>query len=44
MLQSAIDKTVPKPEEIVIDWKGISGHKDTVKALLENISLPIRKI
>jgi D-aminoacyl-tRNA deacylase len=44
MLQRAIDKTFPKPEEIIIDWKGISGHKDTVKALLENISLPIRKI
>ncbi len=43
MLLQAIKKT-PDAEEIVIDWKGVSGHKDAVNALLENISLPIRKI
>lgn len=44
MLQQAIDKTIPEVEEIVIDWKGVSGYKDTVRHVVENVSISVRKI
>ncbi len=44
MLRQAIEKTSPQVEEIVIDWKGVSSHKDALKLTLEGIALPVRKI
>lgn len=46
MLYQAIKKTSPQVKEIVIDWKGVSGHKDALKLTLEGIALPVpvRKI
>ncbi len=43
MIQQALEKTIPAVEEIVVDWKGV-GNKETIKLLLEKVTLPVRKI
>jgi D-aminoacyl-tRNA deacylase len=44
MLKQMIEKNVEKPEFILLDWKGLKGHKEIVKALLEKIDIPFKKI
>ncbi len=41
MLQKAIKATYPKPEAIIIDWKGLGKEKARIKELLEEQELPI---
>ena len=47
MLMQAIEKTVPKVEEVVIEWKGVGSHKEKVRELivfLEEKKIAVRKI
>jgi len=41
MLRQAIQATHPKPEAIILDWKGLGKEKPRIKELLEKQSLPI---
>ncbi len=41
MLQKAIEATSPKPEAIILDWKGLGKEKAHIKQLLEGQNLPI---
>ena len=41
MLQKAIEATTPKPEAIILDWKGLGKEKARIKELLERQELPI---
>ncbi|MCX6710223.1 MAG: hypothetical protein NTV63_04730 [Candidatus Woesearchaeota archaeon] len=34
----AIERTVPKPESIILDWKGMGQYKEKVDAIAEGIS------
>ena len=43
MLQQAIEKTVPKPELAVLDWKGLGEHKQRIVELLESVGIPWKK-
>ncbi|MFH1182008.1 MAG: D-aminoacyl-tRNA deacylase [Candidatus Woesearchaeota archaeon] len=43
-LRQAIERTWPKKAElIIVDWKGLGGHKEKVKELLENAGIPWKK-
>ena len=44
VFQQAIDKTVPRPKIILVDWKGCGQHKEHVVKLLENMNLEYEKI
>jgi len=44
MLQKAISATIPKPEAIILDWKGLKGEKQRIKELVEAQSLPIFRV
>ena len=37
-LKQAIERTVPKAELIVVDWKGLGEHKQKVRELCEKVS------
>lgn len=41
MLQKAIEATFPKPEAIILDWKGLGKEKARIKELLKGQKLPI---
>ena len=41
MLQKAVEATSPKPEAIILDWKGLGKEKARIKELLEEQELPI---
>ena len=44
MLQKAIGSTFPRPEAIIIDWKGLKGEKQRIRQLLENQGLPVFRV
>ncbi len=39
MLQQAIDRTIPKPTLIYLDWKGLGKYKQKIRSLLEEFDL-----
>jgi len=39
MLKQAIEKTIPKPEIVILDWKGLGQYKEKVKELLEKVGI-----
>ena len=39
MIMQAIEKTQPVPELIVLDWKGLSGCKEKIKLILDDIGM-----
>jgi D-aminoacyl-tRNA deacylase len=41
MLQMAIDCTIPRPEAIILDWKGLGKEKARVMELLGKQNLPV---
>jgi len=41
MLDKALQATLPKPEAIILDWKGLGKEKARIKELLEGHELPI---
>jgi len=44
MIFEAINKTVPKPDFVIIDWKGITkAHKDFLVEVLEKNKIPYQK-
>lgn len=43
MINQAIKKSVPKPEMIILDWKGLGRHKQHVKELLEKIDIKVER-
>ncbi|MFH1065649.1 MAG: D-aminoacyl-tRNA deacylase [Nanoarchaeota archaeon] len=44
MLRQMLEKNVEKPEFVLLDWKGLKGHKEIVKNLLEKINIPYKKV
>ena len=38
MLLQAIEKTIPKPQLIILDWKGLGEHKERIRQLAEEVS------
>lgn len=44
MLQKTIDATFPKPEAIVLDWKGLGKEKPRIKELLAQQELPVFRV
>lgn len=44
MLIQAINKIIPKPTIILLDWKGLSVYKQKVIALLENLNLKYERV
>ncbi|MBS1266769.1 MAG: D-aminoacyl-tRNA deacylase [Candidatus Woesearchaeota archaeon] len=43
MIKQAMDRTIPKSELIILDWKGLSGHKDKIKRLMKKIDVEIKR-
>ena len=43
-LPQAINKTIPKPEIILVDWKGLGIHKQKITALLEKLSIRYERV
>jgi D-aminoacyl-tRNA deacylase len=41
MLQKAIDATTPKPEAIILDWKGLGKEKARIMEMLSKQELPV---
>ncbi len=41
MLGKALQATLPKPEAIILDWKGLGKEKPRIKELLESQDLPV---
>ncbi len=39
MLRQAIKKSLPEPEMVVLDWKGLGKHKQHIKELLEKLNV-----
>ena len=39
MLKQAMQKSIPEPEMVVLDWKGLGQHKQHVKELLEKTGI-----
>ncbi len=37
MLAQAMNKTVPKAELVIVDWKGVGSYKEKIKEMLEGI-------
>ncbi|MDI6737136.1 MAG: D-aminoacyl-tRNA deacylase [Nanoarchaeota archaeon] len=44
MLKQMLEKNVEKIEFVLLDWKGLKGHKEIVKGLLEKANIPFRKV
>ena len=44
LINEAINKTIPKPEIILLDWKGLGQYKQKVKDLLEKMGLKYQRI
>src|SRR3989338_1114648 len=43
MLKQALDKTMPKSDLIIADWKGIGEHKEKIKTLAKELGIEIKK-
>ncbi len=43
MVNQAIAKTRPSPEMVILDWKGLSGYKNKMKKIIDQIKLPIKR-
>jgi len=41
LLQKALNATSPKPEALILDWKGLGKEKERVKKVLEGLNIPI---
>jgi D-aminoacyl-tRNA deacylase len=41
MLDKALQATLPRPEAIILDWKGLGKEKSRIKEMLEGHELPI---
>lgn len=43
MIKQAFDKTVPKPEFALFDWKGLGQFKEKMKRILEELDIPYER-
>lgn len=43
MLRQAVDKTVPKAELIILDWKGLGSEKNRVLSCIEELGIPWKR-
>lgn len=43
LIKQAVEKTVPKAEIVVLDWKGLSTEKQRIKEMLDNLGLKYLK-
>lgn len=44
MLNQMLEKNVEKLKFVLLDWKGLKGHKEIVKELLAKLNIPYRKV
>lgn len=44
MLKQMLEKNTENPEFALLDWKGLKGHKEIVKELLEKANIPYKKV
>ena len=43
MLRQAMQKSIPKAESVVLDWKGLGQEKDRIVKLLDKLGIPYKK-
>lgn len=43
IIKQAIEKTVPKPDFLVLDWKGLGKFKEKIKNILKDIGMPYKR-
>jgi D-aminoacyl-tRNA deacylase len=43
IIKQAIEKTYPKAELVLIDWKGLGPYKQKIKEMLEELKVPYKK-
>jgi D-aminoacyl-tRNA deacylase len=43
MILQALDRTVPKVELVILDWKGLGAEKQRIIALLDELAIPYQK-
>jgi D-aminoacyl-tRNA deacylase len=43
LIQQAIDKTTPKPDFILLDWKGLGKEKQRILEILKELNIEIKK-
>ncbi|MBU1201857.1 MAG: D-aminoacyl-tRNA deacylase [Nanoarchaeota archaeon] len=43
MIQQALEKTVPKANLVIVDWKGVGEYKEKIKEMLEEIGVKFKK-
>ena len=43
MLKQALEKTVPKSDLVIADWKGLGSHKEKVKDMVEELGVEFKK-
>lgn len=44
LLMQAINKTVPKPEIVLVDWKGLGEYKQKIMALLKSLNVKCERV
>ena len=44
MLMQTINKTIPKPEIVLVDWKGLGQYKQKTIALLEKLKIKYERV
>lgn len=44
MLQKAVDATFPKPEAIILDWKGLKREKQRIDEFVSEFDLPVFRV
>ena len=44
LLQQAIDRTIPRPEMVLLDWKGLGPNKDLIRKLTEACPVPVERL
>lgn len=44
LIRQAIEKTVPKPELVILDWDGLGGHKQRIVEILEKNNIKYERV
>ncbi len=44
LIKQAVEKSTKKAELAILDWKGLSQHKQKVTSLLEKLNIPYKKV
>lgn len=43
MILQALEKTIPKADLVILDWKGLGEHKDRLTKILDEINVEVKK-